>query len=420
MAERIPEHGWSREQVLEEMGRLRAQDVDWRDARTFGLIYPTTPEIDAFVDEIALLTLHENALNPFAFPSLKQMQRDVGRMACELLNGAGEATAAMTSGGTESIFMALKTARDKSAAERGIQGGNVIVPFTAHPAFNKSCHLLGLEWRQLPPTDDLRADPQAMADAIDEQTILCVGSAPAYPYGMIDDIPTMAGIAAERGLLFHVDACVGGYLLPFVERNGVELTPWDFRVPGVTSISADLHKFGYAVKGASTVLHRPKANLAHQVYQFDQWAGGIYGTIAFQGTKAAAPIAISWALLHHLGIDGYTALVGDALAATRQLLDGVAGIDGVHVWGQPDATVFALGSDDHDVFAIGDVLAERGWMFDRQMHPDALHFMVSPGHRRVAGRFLDDLRLAVATARDHSDTLATYGDDVSEEAAGRG
>jgi sphinganine-1-phosphate aldolase len=419
MADRIPEQGWSREQVFEEMHRLRERDVDWRDARTFGLIYPTTEEIDAFVDEVALLTLHENALNPFAFPSLKDMQRDVVRMAAALLNGDGDVGGAMTSGGTESIFMAVKTARDKARAERNQRTGNVVVPFTAHPAFHKSCHLLDLEWRQLPHTEDLRADPGAMADAIDDQTLLCVGSAPAYPYGMIDDIPTMAATAAERGVLFHVDACVGGYLLPFVERNGVALPEWDFRVPGVTSISADLHKFGYCVKGASTILQRPKSNLAHQVYQFDQWAGGIYGTMAFQGTKAASPIAISWALLHHLGLDGYTTLMADALSATATVREAVAGIDGVHVWGEPDATVMALGSHDHDIFAIGDVLAERGWMFDRQHHPDSLHLMVSPGHRRVAERFVDDLRFAVANAKDHSQTRATYGDDVSDEAGER-
>lgn len=418
MATEIPAEGWTREQVLERLAELQVDDVDYRGARTFGLIYPTSEELEEFIAEIAGITVLENALNPFAFPSLKTMQREVVRMACGLLNGGPTSGGAMTSGGTESIFLAVKTARDRGRAERGIERGNIVVPFTAHPAFRKAAHILDIEWRQLPATESLQADPDALADTIDDATLLACGGAPAYPYGMIDDIPSMASIASERGAMFHVDACIGGYVLPWVERLDRPLPPWDFRVPGVTTISADLHKFGYGIKGASTILHADKATLRYQVFEFDQWAGGLYGTLGFQGTKAAPPIAVAWALLHHLGANGYTALMADALGATDRLRSGVAGIDGVHVWGEPDATVFAIGSADHDVFAIGDVLAERGWMFDRQHFPDALHLMVSPGHARVVDEFLGDLRFAVGHAAARSDTEARYGDDVSAEARG--
>jgi glutamate/tyrosine decarboxylase-like PLP-dependent enzyme len=208
-------------------------------------------------------------------------------------------------------------------------------------------------------------------------------------------------------------------MLPWVERLGEAIVPWDFRVDGVSTISADLHKYGYSIKGASTVLHRTKTTMQHQVYQFDQWGGGVYGTMGFQGTKSAAPIAVSWALLHRLGAEGYLELMEAALGARREITDGIAAIDGIHVWGEPDATVFAMGSHDHDVFAIGDVLNEKGWVFDRQQHPDALHLMVSPRHVRVVDELLTDLRYAVEHAKAHSDTVARYGDDVSDEAGGR-
>jgi glutamate/tyrosine decarboxylase-like PLP-dependent enzyme len=419
MASEIPEQGWTRDQVFDVLHEMRQGDVDYHNARTFSLVYPTTDEIDAFIREVTDLTLLENALNPFAFPSLKMMQRDVVRIAGNLLHGGDDVGGAMTSGGTESIFMAVKTARERARAERSLQTGNVVVPFSAHPAFHKACHLLGLEWRQLPQTDDLRADPDAMADALDDNSILAVGSAPTYPYGMVDDIPSMAAAAAERGVPFHVDACLGGYMLPWVERLGEQIIPWDFRVDGVSTISADLHKYGYSIKGASTVLHRTKATMQYQVYLFDQWAGGVYGTMGLQGTKAAAPIAVSWSLLHHLGAEGYLELMRMALDARKTITDGIAAIDGIHVWGEPDATVFAMGSHDHDIFAIGDVLNEQGWVFDRQEHPDSLHLMVSPRHTTVVDEFLTDLRYAVDHAAAHSDTVARYGDDVSEEAAGR-
>jgi glutamate/tyrosine decarboxylase-like PLP-dependent enzyme len=200
---------------------------------------------------------------------------------------------------------------------------------------------------------------------------------------------------------------------------GRKLPLWDFRVPGVTSISADLHKYGYAIKGASVILHRPKANLRHQVFMFSDWPGGIYGTLAFLGTKPAAPIAAAWAVLHFLGEEGYLRLARQTLDATEKLIAGVEAIDGVHVWGAPDMTVVALGSDEHDIFAVGDRLEERRWHFDRQDSPPALHLMASPRHLLVVDGFLSDLRDALKDHPAVSTKAATYGDDVSAEAAGR-
>jgi glutamate/tyrosine decarboxylase-like PLP-dependent enzyme len=281
----------------------------------------------------------------------------------------------------------------------------------------KAAHYLDLEWTQLPLGDDLRTRADALAGAISDDTVLAVGSAPAFPYGMIDPIPEMAAIAQQAGVPFHVDACLGGLLLPFLEKLGYELPSWDFRVPGVTSISADLHKYGYAIKGASVVLHRPKSNLRYQVFQFADWPGGIYGTQAFLGTKPAAPIAAAWAVLHYLGEEGYLRLARETMDATARLIAGISALDGVHVWGQPDMSVVAIGSQTHDIFAVGDALNARGWHFDRQEGPPALHLMASPRHALVVDEFLSDLRDALASHAAASAKAATYGDDVSAEAA---
>jgi sphinganine-1-phosphate aldolase len=416
---RLPAHGSSLDEVMERLRSLQARDADYHNARTWSLIYNAGPDVDGLLQAAAGHVLLENALNPFVFPSLKEMQRDVVAIANDLLHGDDGTGGTMTSGGTESIFMAVKTARDRMRAERGIERGRIVVPRTAHPAFAKAAHLLDLELTQLPLGDDLRTRAVALEGAITDDTVLAVGSAPAYPFGMIDPIPEMARIASDAGVPFHVDACLGGLMLPFLERLGHEVAPWDFRVPGVSSISADLHKYGYCIKGASVVLHRPKSNLRYQVFQYDDWPGGIYGTQAFQGTKPAAPIAAAWAVLHFLGEDGYLRLARETVEATERLIAGVRAIDGVHVWGEPEMTVAAIGSHEHDIFAIGDALNERGWHFDRQDGPRALHLMASPRHLLVVDEFLADLRDAVGRHAGASETAATYGDDVSAEAATR-
>lgn len=414
----LPSHGMTLDEVMERLRALQVNDGDYHNARTWGLIYNAGPDVDAVLQAAGGHTLLENALNPFVFPSLKEMQRDVVAMASALLHGGEDAGGTMSSGGTESIFLAVKTARERARAERDLERGRIVVPRTAHPAFAKAAHYLGLEWVQMPLREDLRTRAEDLEPMITEDTVLCVGSAPAYPYGMVDPIPDMASIAADRGIPFHVDACLGGFMLPFVERLGYEVPAWDFRVPGVTSISADLHKYGYAIKGASVILHRPKSNVRYQVWQFDNWPGGVYGTQGFLGTKPAAPIAAAWAVMQYLGEEGYVRLARETMDAVKRLREGVDAMDGVHVWGEPDMTVVALGSRDHDIHAIGDVLNQRGWHFDRQEGPSAIHLMASPRHLLVVDEFLADLRSAVEHAASESTTAATYGDDVSAEARG--
>ena len=415
----LPPQGSSLEEVMDRLRSLQVNDGDYHNARTWGLIYNAGPDVDAVLQAAGGHTLLENALNPFVFPSLREMQRDVVSVSAALLNGGDDIGGAMTSGGTESIFMAVKTARDRMRAEKGIAKGRLLVPKTAHPAFAKAAHLLDLEFAQMPMGDDLRTHPSALDGMITPDTVLVVGSAPAYPFGMVDPIPEMAQIASDAGVPFHVDACLGGFMLPFLERLGYDIPPWDFRVPGVSSISADLHKYGYCIKGASVVLHRPKANMRYQVWQFSDWPGGIYGTQAFLGTKPAAPIGAAWAVLQYLGEDGYVRKMRETMDAVEKLKAGVAALDGIHVWGEPDGTVVALGSHTADIFAIGDTLNERGWHFDRQEGPPALHLMASPRHKLNVDEFLDDLRYALEHHAAKSAKAATYGDDVSAEASAR-
>ncbi len=391
----LPEKGIPKDELLARMRERKRADADWRGGRTFSLVYPAGEDVDTILREAAELYLFENALNPFRFPSLRQMEDDVVAIAADLLHAGPNAGGAMTSGGTESILMGVKTARERARTERDVDAPNMVVPYSAHPAFAKAAHYLGIELRQVPLLPDFRADVAAAAKLIDANTALVVGSAPNYPFGVVDPIPELAGLAGERGIAFHTDSCLGGFLLPFLEALGEPIPPFDFRVPGVSTLSADVHKYGYCIKGASVILHREKAHLhQHQLFLFDRWPGGTYGSFAMAGARPSAPIAAAWAVLHHLGRDGYLRLARQLSDTTRKLRSGIAAIPGLRVIGDPVMSVLAFGSDSFDIFAVGDSMDARGWHLDRQKGPDALHLMVSPMHAQIADTFLADLREA--------------------------
>ena len=312
----------------------------------------------------------------------------------------------MSSGGTESIFLAVHAARER-ARERGVDRPRVVVPTTSHPAFVKACHYLDLEQVRVPVGADLRADPDRMAEHVDERTALLVASAPCYPFGVVDPVPEIAALAARHDTLCHVDACLGGWLLPFWEELGEPVPPWDFRVEGVTSLSADVHKYGYAFKGASVILQRDPAMTRRQWFLFDDWPGGLYGSPTTAGTRPAAPIAGAWATIQHLGRDGYLRKAAVVRDTTRRFQQGIGALEGLEVHGRPDLSVFEFGSADLDVGAIGDVMDDRGWHLDRQQ--GGLHLMVSPYHAHVVEDFLDDLADAVAHHGTSRGRAATYG-----------
>ncbi len=349
----------------------------------------------------------ENALGPAAFPSLKRMESEVVAMAVDLLNGPESATGSMTSGGTESILLAVKSCRD-AAMSRGVDvtRANLVVPRTAHLAFDKAAHYLGLEIRRVAVDADLLADPGAISNAMDDRTIMIVGSAPCFPYGLVDPVPALGELALEREVWLHVDACVGGYLNPFAELEGVSLPAWDFRVEGVRTISADLHKYGYAAKGASTILHRTAEQHAHQAFSASDWPAGAMTTPTVAGTRPGGAIASAWAVLHFLGVEGYRARTRRILAARRHLESGIERL-GLSIYGNPGLALLAFGpreGDDLPIFSVWKHLHDRGWFSGVVANPNGIHLMLSPSHEEVTGLYLQDLEEAVDRARTEGET----------------
>ena len=424
----FPSTGRSHDEIMGDLRALRGDDVRWQDGRTFGLVYDGGPEVHAIAEAAAVEYLHENALNTSAVPSLARIQSDVVRWTADLLHGTEEASAAgtpasgfMTSGGTESILCSVLASRERAEHERGVTEPIMVLASSAHAAFHKGAHLFGIETRVVGVDDDWRADVAAMAELAAgpdaERIVVFVASAPQYPQGVIDDVGAIAALADELGANCHVDACMGGFFLPFADRLGRDVPPFDFRVPGVTSMSADVHKLGYAPKGASVVLHRDKAIRRHQTFVFDDWLGGFYASPNLQGTRSGLPMAAAWSVIQTLGIDGYLDLTARSLETADRVRAGVAATPGIRTLGDGcfqlvaiAAEVDADGTPLLDMFAVGDAMGRRGWHLDRQHRPDSLHLTVSAGNEPVIGEFLDALTEAVAEVGDTSveDRSTTY------------
>ncbi|MDX2167787.1 MAG: aspartate aminotransferase family protein [Deltaproteobacteria bacterium] len=394
----LPKTGIAADEILAQLQSLQAQDVDWKSGRAFSLAYHAGADVLALATEALARFQSANALNVAAFPSLKRMQAEVVEMAGELLHGGPEAAGFMTSGGTESILLAVKAARTRGR-ERGIRAPEMVLPTSAHAAFEKGAAYFDVRSVRVPVGADYRADPAAMEAAITPNTVLLVASAPQYPQGVVDPVAEVAALAAARDLNCHVDACMGGITLPMLERLGHPLPPFDFRVPGVTSISVDLHKYGYTAKGASVILHRNKALRQQQTFTTDNWLGGLYGSSGVLGTKSGGPIAAAWAVMRYLGEDGYLRLTASARRATEALVAGLRATPGVRLLAEPDATLVAFTLDDADVFALGATLFRRGWMVDQQQPPPSLHCTVNAVHEPVIPAFLADLRAALDEVR---------------------
>jgi len=413
----LPNEGRPVDDVLAELVAKRANDVDWAGGRTFGMVYDGGPSVHDVAEQAARLYLHENALNTMAFPSLGQIQSEVVGWTAGLLHGPETVAGFLTSGGTESIQCAALAARERARIERGITEPEIVLSESAHAAFHKSGHLFGMRIIKVPVRADWTADADAMAAAVGPNTVLVVGSAPQYPQGVMDPIPAIAEIAASVGANCHVDACMGGFVLPFAELLGRPVPPWDFRVEGVHSISADIHKLGYAPKGVSVILHRTKELRRYQTFVFDGWLGGFYASPNLQGTRSGLPMAAAWAVMAHLGVDGYLERTRLTLETADRMRAGVGGVDGVHVLGDGRYHLVAMAADPAvapavDAFALGDALRRRGWFHDRQGPPDTLHSTVSIGNAPVMDEYLADLADCVAEVRglradDRSTNYAT-------------
>ena len=409
--------GRSVDDVINELEQKRHGDVKWAAGRAFGMVYNGGPGVHEVAERAAAMYLHENALNTKAFPSLGQIQQEVVSWTAGLLHGPAGVAGFLTSGGTESILCAVLAARERGREERGITAPEMVLSESAHAAFHKGAHLFGIKTNKTPVLADYTADTAAMRAAVNDNTVLVVGSAPQYPQGVVDPIPTIAAIAASVGANCHVDACMGGFVLPFAEMLGREVPPWDFRVEGVHSISADVHKLGYAPKGISVILHRSKALRRYQTFVFSDWLGGFYASPNLQGTRSGLPMAAGWAVMQHLGIDGYVALTRQTLENADRMREGINAIDGLQVLGAGRFHLVGMAADPNmepqvDMFALGDALLKRGWFHDRQTPPDTLHSTVSNSNTGVIEQYLQDLRECVAEVRgrradDRSTNYAT-------------
>ena len=400
----IPAQGEDKEALLEQMQSFRSGDADWKAGKTWSLVYYAGQEHYDFLKKAHNLFFSENALNPMAFKSLKQFESEVVQMTCSMLHGPDTAVGTMTSGGTESILMAVKAYRDRARKKKPwILRPEMVIPSTLHVAFYKAAHYFGIKTKVVPFGDDYRADVKAMKKAMGPNTIMIAASAPQYPHGVIDPIEELGAIAKSKNIPFHVDACFGGFMLPWLEKLGVALPAWDYRVPGVTSISADVHKYCYAAKGASVITYRDMEYMKHQFFVETKWCGGVYASPSMPGTRPGGSIAAAWAAMRAMGEDGYMGLAAEALEATRMMREGVAQIEGLKVLGQLNSTVCTWGSDDDniDLYAVADQMADKGWNTDRQQNPACVHCTVNAHNKSAVPDYLADLQEAVDHVRAH-------------------
>ena len=410
----LPEIGWSATDVFDSLELMRARDVRWREGRAFSLAYNAGPDALAVAEEAYRRFSGENALSTDAFPSLKQIQAEVVAMAGVWLGATPNSAGFMTSGGTESILMAVKAARDRLLAERQIRQPNMVLPTSAHAAFAKAGAYFGVEVRRVAVGPDWRADVAAMRNCVDENTVLIVGSAPQYPQGVVDDIVSIAKIASDAQINCHVDACMGGVTLAYLERLGEKIAPWNLQVPGVSSISVDLHKFGYTSKGASVIMYASKHLRSYQGFVTADWLGGMYGSSGVLGTKSGGSMASAWAVMHFLGDDGYLRLTRQAREATLQLASIIRNSPELVLRAEPESTLLCFGAQDPtelNVFAVADELSKRGWYVDRQTPPDSLHCTVNAIHHDKIEWFAKDLRNSVETVLSQRSTgnVGAYG-----------
>lgn len=399
MAKKLPEKGINEQEISEQLKQISSQDMRWQEGKFFGYLYYPGDEYYKVIKKSYADYSATNALNPAAFPSLRSMENDIISIAANLLGGDKNTVGTLTSGGTESLFLTVMAARNFGKT-KNINYPNIIVASSAHPAFDKAADILGVEVRTIPVDEHFQMDIAAMENQIDGDTVMLVASAPSYPQGIIDPVESIAAIAKEAGILCHVDACVGGFILPFLEKNGVELPQFDLSVPGVTSISADLHKYAYAAKGASVLLFNKSDVRRGHYYVRSDWSGGIYGSTSFMGTRGGGPIAAAWTALHHIGMDGYLSMAERVYEEVKMIKNRIhTELPELYIPGNPVATLFSMASDEIDVYEVADHMSAMGWMINRQQRPASLHVLLNFIHVGKGNIFIDDLKVAVKKSK---------------------
>ncbi|GGE50265.1 aspartate aminotransferase family protein [Primorskyibacter flagellatus] len=410
----FPETGRDWSDLRSEMQALKTGDVDWQNGRVPLYVFrsdQTTYDVgkQAFFDFFSENALGRNR----AFPSIRKMERDVLDFGLSLMSAPDDADGAFTTGGSESILVAMKMAREKKRAGKATGDGrmNIVAATTVHPAFDKAADLMDMEVRRGAISEDGRADPATLRALIDGNTVAIVGSAPCFPHGVVDPIAALSDLALETGIWLHVDACVGGWMAPFFTMNGRATPTFDFRHPGVRSISADLHKFGFCPKPASTVFARDGEDLARASFVSGPWPNGRFETSTLVGTRPGGAVAAAWAVLHHLGVEGYRDIARRLAEMTDAYVAGIEAVPGLKMHAVPDLSIINFGSDEVDIFAVADEMSRGGWLPGLTNAPRGMHAMMSLFHDPARDDYLTDLRRAVEVVRkDHrqTSTQATY------------
>lgn len=400
----LPAVGLPAEQILESLRAMRAGDLPTHGGRTLAYVYDSgLAGLDSLAAAAHAMASSANGLDPTAFPSLLRMENDIVAAAAALLGGGPSTVGSVTSGGTESCMLAVHAAR---AARPEIDRPRIVLPSTAHAAFHKAAHYFDIETVTVPvvPTA-FTADPDAMAEAIDDRTVLVVASAPSYAHGVLDPVASIAAAAAARGVRCHVDACIGGWVLPYFRALGVAVPDFDLSVPGVTSLSVDLHKYAYCPKGTSVLLHADATLRRSQFFASAAWPGYTMLNSTLQSTRSGGPLAAAWAVLNHIGDKGYRDLAARVLSAVRALRSGIESIEGLRLQGEPQSTLLsvATSTEDFDVFTVADEMTARGWYLQPQFGFESsspnLHLTVTAANHGTEQELLAALTDAVAAAR---------------------
>ena len=398
----LPPNGRSWDEVRAQMEAAQKDDRPWYNGRMFiGGSYFGGEDVVEVANEAYQMYINYNTLYATkVFPSLVRYETELVGTLLEMMNAPPGASGSITTGGTESLLMAVKTAHEWAHDHRPSPAiPEIVVPHAAHPGFDKAAHLMGIKAVRMTQSPNFYADVEGMVHAINDNTIMFAASAPSYPFGVTDPIAEIAALAEKHGLWLHVDACHGGFIFPFARKLGYPIPDYDFAVSGVTSISVDVHKLGYANKGVSTLLLRDASMETYQRYTFEAWPAGMYSTQNLMGSRSGGGLASAWAALHHLGEEGYLEIVGKILDTRERFIDGIRAIDGLEIWGEPHAYLIAFGSNAFDIFAVDEGMAERGWMTSRLLDPPAIHLFLDMSHVSIVDDYLRDLTEVVEAVR---------------------
>uniref|UniRef100_A0A8C8YWL0 Sphingosine-1-phosphate lyase 1 n=2 Tax=Lemuridae TaxID=9445 RepID=A0A8C8YWL0_PROSS len=393
----LPSQGLSSSAVLEKLKDYSSMDVFWQEGRASGAVYSGEEQLTQLLVKAYGDFAWSNPLHPDIFPGLRKIEAEIVKMTCSLFNGGPDSCGCVTSGGTESILMACKAYRGL-AFEKGIKTPEIVAPQSAHAAFDKAANYFGMKIVRVPLNKMMEVDVRAMRRAITSNTAMLVCSVPQYPHGVIDPVPEVAKLAVKYKIPLHVDACLGGFLIVFMEKAGYPLEqPFDFRVKGVTSISADTHKYGYAPKGSSVVLYSDKKYRNYQFFVATDWPGGIYASPTVAGSRPGGISAACWAALMYFGENGYVEATKQIIKTARFLKSELENIKGIFVLGNPQVSVIALGSRDFDIYRLYNLMTAKGWSLNQLQFPPSIHFCVTSVHtrKRVAIQFLKDIRESV-------------------------